>query len=173
MELPTIRQLQKKWRMPDLAQIADRSGIPLRKLRYVLDQGLLPAGKVASRGRGAPRSFTSFEAFGLVTAALMLRAGLKRTLVRDCLAVLCRAPGRDIDEVPLYRAFAADLSARLEVGDWQRVRLSGSGRLPRMTFDTGWLPLPGSPAPAGANAPLVTLVLDVGQIRRVTFRASD
>src|SRR3954451_4631062 len=141
--------------MADLAEIAGRSGIAARKLRYVLDHALLPGGQLASRGRGAVRSFTPFEAFGLATAALMLEAGLKRALVRDCLAVLCRAPGRDGGDVPLYRAFAADRSARLEVGDWEFVRLSGSGRSPGKSFDTGWLPLAEGAVPAGAYTPLV------------------
>jgi hypothetical protein len=151
--------------MLDLSLIADRSGIAVRKLRYVLDHGLLPGGKVASRGRGAARSFTPFEAFGIATAALMLEAGLKRATVRDCLAALCRDPGRKVDEIPFYRAFAADRTALLEVGDWRHVRLSGTGRSPRSTFDTGWLPLAGGAA-AESYAPLVTVALDVGQIRR-------
>ena len=150
----------------DLTLIADRSGIAVRKLRYVLDHGLLPGGKTASRGRGAARSFTPFEAFAIATAALMLEAGLKRALVRDCLAALVGAPGAKIGDVPMYRAFAADGTARLEVGDWEHVRLLGTGRLPGSTFDTGWLPLAGRPVPARSYAPLVTVALDVGQIRR-------
>lgn len=150
----------------DLTLIAARSGIAVRKLRYVLDHGLLPGGKVASRGRGAARSFTPFEAFAIATAALMLEAGLKRALIRDCLAALVGAPGAKVGDVPMYRAFVADRTARLEVGDWEHVRLLGAGRLLESTFDTGWLPLAGRAAPAREYAPLVTVALDVGQIRR-------
>src|SRR5690349_15868614 len=129
--------------MIDLAEIAERSGMGRRKLRYVLDHALLPGGKLASQGRGAARGFTPFEAFGIATAALMLEAGLKRALVRDCLARLCRTSDRRAVDAPLYRAFAADRAALLEVGDGQQVRLSGTGRLPGTTFDTGWQPLAG------------------------------
>jgi hypothetical protein len=153
--------------MLDLAQISERSGVAVRKLRYVLDHALLPGGKLASRGRGAVRSFTPFEAFGLATTAVMLEAGLKRALVRDCLAVLCRGQlGRKLDDVPLYRAFVADRTARLDVGDWEYVRLGAADRSPGKSFDTGWLPLANAPVPAMSYAPLVTLVLDVGQVRR-------
>src|SRR4051794_12241237 len=103
--------------MADLAAIADRSGLPVRKIRYVLDHRLTP-GEVKGRGRGAARSFTPFEAFGLVLAATMLEAGLKRALVRDCLVQLCPVPSHDLDAVPLYRAFASAGAARIEVGDW-------------------------------------------------------
>jgi hypothetical protein len=82
------------------------------------------------------------------------------------LAALVGAPGAKIGDVPMYRAFAADGTARLEVGDWEHVRLTGTGRLPGSTFDTGWLPLAGRPVPARSYAPLVTVALDVGQIRR-------
>lgn len=152
--------------MPDLAEIAERSGIAVRKLRYVLDQALLPGGNVASRGRGTARSFTPFEAFGIATAAVMLEAGLKRSLIRDCLALLCQGPSRNLDRVLLYRAFTADLAARLEIGDWEFVRLVGAGVSPGKSFDTGWLPLAKGAVPAEKYTPLVTVALDVGQIRR-------
>src|SRR5688572_27302076 len=97
-----------------LDEIADRAGLPTRKLRYVLDHGLLPGAAAASRGRGAARRFTGFEAFGIVLAAVMLEAGLKRALVRDGLAALCAGAGRRPETIPLYRAYAADGAARLE-----------------------------------------------------------
>ena len=61
--------------MPDLARIAATSGLSPRKLRYTLDNDLLPGRVGASRGRGVPRSFTPYEAFGLVLATQMLEAG--------------------------------------------------------------------------------------------------
>lgn len=64
--------------MPNLAEIAHTSGVAVRKLRYVLDHQILSGSQDASQGRGTARSFTPFEAFALVTAALMLRAGLRR-----------------------------------------------------------------------------------------------
>lgn len=150
----------------ELTLIADRTGITVRKLRYVLDHGLLPGGKEVSRGRGAARYLTPFEGFSIATAALMLEAGLKRALVRDCLAALVGAPRANFNEMPFYRAFRAERTARLEVGDWSHVRLSGTGRSSLWTFDTNWLPLAGGGAAGVPYEPLVTVALDVGQIRR-------
>jgi hypothetical protein len=153
------------YRSFDLAEIAQSSQLSLRKLRYVLDHGLLPAGKVASRGRGAVRHFTAFEAFGLTTAALMLEAGLRRALVRDCLSALCPPAGRDVGRVPLYRAYQARGAARLEVGDWSYARLVVADPAPRSLLDTGWLPLAGAAPATEPYAPLVCLALDVAQVR--------
>ena len=149
----------------DLAEIAGFHGLAPRKLRYVLDHGLLPGGEVASRGRGAARRFTGFEAFGLATAALMLEAGLRRALVRDCLAALCPIDAGDVRRMPLYRAYEARGAARLEVGDWAYARLVIAGVGPRPAIDTGWLPLAGATPAAEAYSPLVTMALDVAQVR--------
>jgi hypothetical protein len=148
----------------DLAEIAESSHLSVRKLRYVLDHGLLPGGKVASRGRGAARRFIGFEAFGIATATLMLEAGLRRALVRDCMAVLCPAVGRDVERIPLFRAYQARGAARLEVGDWLYARLLVEGSVLKSSLDTGWLPLAGS-VPAASYTPLVCLGLDVAQVR--------
>jgi hypothetical protein len=148
----------------DLAEIAESSHLSVRKLRYVLDHGLLPGGKVASRGRGAARHFLGFEAFGIATATLMLEAGLRRALVRDCMAALCPSVGRDFERIPLYRAYQARGAARLEVGDWSYARLVVEGSALKSPLDTGWIPLAGS-VPVSSYAPLVCLALDVAQVR--------
>jgi hypothetical protein len=156
--------------MPDLAEIAQSSGVPVRKLRYVLDHCLLPGGQDASQGRGTARSFTPFESFAIVVGALMLKAGLRRALVRDCLAALGRNPSRNVNNVPLYKAFAHGEPARLELGDWKYVRLTGAAQLIWPAFDTGWLALAEDRPPGDSYTPLVCLVLDVGQIRRLIPR---
>jgi hypothetical protein len=154
--------------MPDLAEIARRSGLSPRKIRYILDQGLLPVGKISSRGRGTRRIFVQSEAIAIALAAWMLEAGLKRALVRDCLGVLCQLPsggsrGVGLMKIPLYRALAAGPTARVEVGDWSYVRVHAASSPGRQAFDTGWMPLGGQAVPSG-YAPLVAVVLDIGQI---------
>ncbi len=158
--------------MPDLAEIAEASGVPVRKLRYVLDHQLLPGAQDISQGRGTARSFTPFESFALVVAALMLHAGLKRALVRDCLAALARGPSRNVDKVPLYKAFAHGEPARLELGDWKCVRLTVAAHPLWPACDTGWLALDAGRPPGDSYTPLVCLVLDVGQIRRLIPRSN-
>jgi hypothetical protein len=156
--------------VPHLDEIAQSSGIPVRKLRYVLDHQFLPGAQDASLGRGTARSFTPFGSFGVVVATLMLEAGLRRSLIRDCLAALSRDPRRKIDEVPLYRAFAHGEPARLEVGDGKFVRLTVAGHRLWPALDTGWLPLSDNRPPEDSYIPLVCLALDVGRIRRLIPR---
>jgi hypothetical protein len=158
--------------MPDLAEIAQTSGVPVRKLRYVLDHCLLPGARDASQGRGTARSFTPFESFAVLVAALMLEAGLRRSLVRECLAVLGRDPSRGLDNLPLYRAFAHGEPARLEVGDWKFVRLVVAKHMLWPALDTGWLALTEDQPPDEFYRPLVSLVLDVGRIRRLIPRSN-
>jgi hypothetical protein len=152
--------------MPDLGQIAEFISIPLRKLRYVLDHGMLPGGAVASRGRGAVRSFTTFEAFGIVTAALMLQAGLKRALVRQGLAALCEGSSRHVATIPLYQAFTTAGAAHMELADWTFVRICGLCRRPGAVCDTTWIPLAGDKPPAKDYEPLVTITINLSQISR-------
>jgi hypothetical protein len=155
--------------MPYLADLAQSSGIPVRKLRYVLDHGLLPGAQDNSQGRGTARAFTFFGCFVIVVAALMLEAGLRRSLVRDCLAALSRNPKRRINEVPLYRAFAHDELAQLEIGDWRFARLIVTPTS-RPALDTGWLALSDVRPPDDPYTPLVCVVLDLGQIRSLIPR---
>ena len=152
-----------------IADIAEVSGLGLRKVRYVLDQGLLPGGKQSSRGRGAARYFTDYEAFGIALAAWMLEAGLKRALVRDVMGVICLSSGGrsralKLTNTPLYRCFTARVTAQVEIGDWAYARVCGTSL--EGPFDTGWLPLDKDLTPSTGFKPLVAVVLDAGQIRR-------
>jgi hypothetical protein len=153
-----------------LADLANRTMLPLRQLRYALDHGLLRGGQRASRGRGSPRSLTEFEAFVIACAAQLLQAGLRQGVVRDCVALLGRyadKKARRVSDVPLYQAFQSGTPARLEVGDGANVRLFGSGPLPREKFDTGWRQIATGARIAGAYEPLVVLGVNVGALRRM------
>jgi hypothetical protein len=159
--------------MLDLAEIAARSGMPPRKLRYVLDHDLLPSDRTWSRGRGSARLFTPPEAFVIALAARMLDAGLKRATVRESLASLCRVPfpGRPETGPMMLEGFLDNGLDSVEVGDWWRVRLRGvAGRKP---WATQWLPFPGGHDLADAaleeallEEPSMTVTLNVGPLRR-------
>src|SRR5262249_21039434 len=59
--------------------------LPVRKVRYVLDQKLLPGqqGRLQTHRAGRPRSFTRRDAFFLAAAALLLTGGIRRLTVRS------------------------------------------------------------------------------------------
>jgi hypothetical protein len=71
-----------------LAEIAERSGLTRRQLRYVLEHRVLPGAEQTGQGRGCERAFTEFSAFGIACAALLFKAGLRRRAVQRCMAIL-------------------------------------------------------------------------------------
>ena len=91
-----------------LAQIAKLTGINAERIRYVIDQKLLPGLRnECSVGRGTPRIFTAVEAFAVACAAFMITAGLRRSTVAKCLDLLCTSRGNSrtiIADTPIYQA---------------------------------------------------------------------
>jgi hypothetical protein len=134
----------------DMAELADLTEMPVRKLRYVFDHRVLPGLATEAPGQGIPRTFTAFEGFGIALAARLLDAGLTRRLVGDCLAVACRRPRAGKFHAPLYHAYTAS-SGRLEIGDGRYLKLWVAGRRGiAEALDTGWLALgKGNTAPDG------------------------
>lgn len=143
-----------------MAELAGRTGVPVRKLRYVFDHRTLPGLAEASSGHGVPRTFTDFEGFGIALAARLLDSGLTRKLVAGALDAAARALP-NAREHPLLRAFQAR-AGTVEIGDGRYVRVQvpkcrGIGT----ALDTGWLLLAdASPArPEGAFVVRVTVEL--------------
>lgn len=150
--------------MMDMAELAARTGLPVRRLRYVFDHRVLPGLRGPSTGHGVPRTFTDYEGFGIALAARLLYAGLTRKVVAAVFDAASRPAGptgapRD---VPLYRAYAVRAGA-LEVGDGQHLRVRAPGR-PGLgeALDTGWLPLGSSGRAPGDRAPTVHVTVELG-----------
>ncbi len=148
----------------EMAELADLTGVPVRKLRYVFDHRVLPGLTTETPGQGIPRTFTTFEAFGIALAARMLDAGLTRRLVADSLAVACRRPRTGKAHAPLFHAYTAS-SGRLEVGDGRYLRLWVAGRRGiAEALDTGWLALgEGNTTPDG-YVPMVLVSVELGTL---------
>lgn len=130
-----------------LLQIADATGLPLERLRYISDQKMLPGDRRAaelghqSQGRGVARKFTPFTAFGIACAAQLTSVGLRRKMVINCLDLLCkptRRSSRRIQDVPLYQAFVEREVAVIEVGDQMNLRMYGSEDFMSRLLDFGW-----------------------------------
>ena len=157
-------------RLLNLKDIHASTGIAMQRLRYVLDQGLLPGANAPSwrRGRGSPRVFTAFEAFGIACAALLLKAGLRRRAVKECISITCafQKGRRDLSKVPLYRAFEERSAAYLEVGDGDFVRLVGSEDHLRHRLLFGWVSISTGTSAEGYE-PLVTIRVDIARLRRL------
>lgn len=144
----------------DMAELAELTRVPVRKLRYVSDHRVLP-GLVDCPGQGIPRTFTAFEGFGIALAARMLGAGLTRHLVTAVLAAACCPRA---GSVPLHFAYAA-CAGRLEVGDGRYLRLRATRRPGVATaLDTGWLPLTDGEAAPDHYAPAVLVIVEFGPL---------
>src|SRR4051812_35506665 len=78
----------------DVQTISQRAGLPVRKIRYVLDQRILPGmrGRLQKQLAGRPRFFTDLEGYYIACAALWLEGGVKRKVVSDPLDRLGNAP---------------------------------------------------------------------------------
>jgi hypothetical protein len=154
----------------DFLAMEAATGIASQRFRYIIDQGILPGGPLPSwrRGRGSPRLFTQFEAFGLACTALLLKAGLRRRVVIACLETLSayRDKRREVSDVPLFQAFQDRASAYLDVGDGDFVRLVGSEDAKRNLLQFGWVGISGK-APVELYEPLVTIRVDVARLRRL------
>jgi len=157
----------------ELAELAARTGLAARKLRYVLDHRLLPGQRGDGPGHGVPRSVTPFEGFAVAVAAHLLDAGLTRRLVTAGLAVLADAArGKPVRSAPLFAAFTSG-GGRLEFGDGQGVRLSVPGRPGvQVAVDTGWRAMTPTERLPDGYSPVVRVTFDLGElagaIRRLT-----
>jgi hypothetical protein len=148
----------------DTAELTARTGVPIRKLRYVLDHRILPGLQGVGSGHGVPRTFTPFEGFAIALAARLLDAGVTRKLIAAVLGTVCRPTGspQAPPDVPLFRAYTA-ATGSIEIGDGLYVRL----RAPRRpgvgnALDTGWLPLESSEKVTGDYIPVVRVTVELG-----------
>ena len=123
----------------ELSVLSERTGIPLRKLRYVVDHQLAPerSWSVIPDEIGHPRSFDTVSATFLVCSAFLLEAGCKRETVRQVmLSILTQVTGRRSDAAssPLVQKAMKSQPALLQIGDGEQLRwMIGT------TYDSGWL----------------------------------
>lgn len=156
-----------------LAEIAQRSGVPVNRLRYVIDSQVLPGnreGIVELRsGRGFTRAYTIFEAFGIVLTLVLLDNGLRRAVVKQILDLICgysRSKTRDLKFVPLYAAFCSEKVSTLQIGDGVNLRFKADGP------DVGGLPANvwfqvETRARVEEFDPLVVVELNLAKLRRL------
>ena len=153
----------------DLAELAARTGMPIRRLRYVVDHRVLPGLRDTPAGQGVPRTVTDYEGFAIALAARLLGSGMTRKLVAAGLDAACRPPASTDSpaEAPLCRAYAA-ADGRLEFGDGRYVRVVAP-RSPGVgpAVDTGWLAVVPSPAVAADYRPGVRVAVELGGLARV------
>lgn len=97
--MPDEGSSQQRGRQMDLQTIATRTALPVRKIRYVLDNRLLPGLRVAGQPDvvGRARSLTDLEGFAVACAATLLELGVKKEAVVELMNGLSGYP---MDENP-------------------------------------------------------------------------
>jgi hypothetical protein len=152
----------------DMAELAARTGFPVRKLRYAFDHRVLPGLSVDTPGQGIPRTFTEFEGFGIALAARLLDAGLSRKLVAACLLAVCRSSTPPVrrGDTPLFIAYRA-IDGRLLVGDGRYIRVVAARR-PGVVdaIDTGWRPLKDQKNVSEGYNPMVLITIVIEGLAR-------
>jgi hypothetical protein len=162
----------------DVQTIAQRVALSPRKIRYVLEQRMLPGlrGRAQKHLAGQPRSFTRMEAFFIGGAAVLLRGGAQRKTVTEVLARLADMPwplpagtaqgnarkaraaprfGTAVEAVYCHRGEPA----LVLIGDGVNLRL----RLGEE--DTGWLEPRSLARLEGAYRPAVVIQLDLAPLQ--------
>jgi hypothetical protein len=157
----------------DIVSLSKVSGLPLRRLRYVLEHGVLPGAAKASRGRRIPRSFTGFESFSIAVAAVLMEGGQRRSSVADCIGILTVEPSPHPARVecPLFHAYLSSGEARLEVGDGVNVRVRGVRG--NKHFDTGWLQAATGVSLTKSYVPFVMMSIDVTRLSGPIRKAAN
>lgn len=157
----------------DITTVARVSGLPIRTLRYVLEHGVLPNGDLASQGRRVTRSFTGSTCFAIAIAAALIQAGQRRSVVADCLSVICKETKPLTQQVncPLVRAYGASGRTTLQIGDGVNVRVEAVGGF--APFDTGWFQASTGVTLNKSYDPFVLLTLNVGRLRDPIRKAAE
>jgi hypothetical protein len=169
----------------DIQAIATRARLPVRKVRYVLDQRLLPGlrGRLQKHRAGRPRAFSPLNAYCIACAALLLDAGVRRKTVIEVMEWLAITPwpidpGRAGRRTATRRTVARPRPAIEALFSQAREPVEvligdGVNRCVRLgVTDTGWIE-PRTLALLNAHyRPRVLIRLDLGQLR-TAFRAEQ
>jgi hypothetical protein len=152
----------------DLTDIHRKTTLPVRKLRYVLDHGLLPGTRVKTdlQRVGHPRSFTDFEGFSIAVAAALLDAGLRRGIIARFFDAMTQIEWRKIGPRnrligPLETAFySPESSSRAEIADgrYLAIRIGAQKKL--------WVDLQSARFNSVRYEPRIIVTINLSRIRQ-------
>ena len=148
----------------DLKHVSDRLSLPIRRLRYVLDQDLVPYRDwlVVEDDVGHPRRFDEITAVYIACSALLLESGHKRDAIRDLMKAIGKVQpkGRNPLNVPILgQAVLSNRSAVVKVGDGKYVRWIVGKQ------DSGWVNPGPPPAKLKTYTPKIIVEVNLGEIR--------
>ena len=150
----------------DLRELAKKTNCSFRRLRYLVEHGIVPEPNISFHGRGSVRPREFSEATGVLIAcgAILLDAGVKRELVQRVIEVLPLIAVNTIKRkrVELWWDLMMDAKKIVVViADGQLIRLDTDFPLTNI----GWLELISLKKVGLVHQPAVTLQIDIGHIR--------
>ncbi len=150
----------------DIRELAARSGIEQRTIRYIVDHGTIPGVGKDNGRRGGPRVLSERNAVAVAVAALLLHAGLKRRFVEGFVRGLLKR-ANDANTAPIEVEWlvgevgSATAVMLLEIGDRRFLRILDDTEAASM----GWRDLL-TGSTVATFAPLVVVRIDVVELRR-------
>lgn len=163
----------------DLQELANRTGLPLRKLRYVVDHNLVPGlnYKLAESEAGRPRRFAPDVGFGIACVTALLHAGLQRTAATEFVAAMLDVPFRWPSGKMLYghqvlsEFCRRGSEGRMFLADGVNVKIDV--KISDATVPAKWCEPHTGATLAEEYEPRVVVELDIGRLRREIFGAPD
>jgi hypothetical protein len=144
--------------MLKIGRLSQISGIPQRRLRYVLDHNLLPGVRLTKADRRGTRVMEDFDAFAVLLAASMLAVGCPKGMVRETVGRLYTGAD-DLGRISLQALWTRKVRA-LRLGDMRAVFTNGHW----YTFDGNELP--------SEYKPTIELRFELTELRKIVRRAA-
>jgi DNA-binding transcriptional MerR regulator len=157
-----------------VGELAKRLGVQYRHVRYLLEEGFLPAGVNDAPGRGEHRDLTPVQAFWVGFVLSLKTAGVNTPRAAEIAELAnrgVRSASKNLSWDNRFDPFKGEFETTyrwyVDVGDMCYIRVattanpSRSGRLE----ETDWTEI-GSKAAARGAEPLVILRVDVSQLAK-------
>lgn len=157
-----------------VSELSERLGVPYRDVRYVLEQGVLPAGVNENPGRGEHRDLTPAQAFWLAIVLVLKQNGLKvpvAGVVAEFAKRAVKGVARHLNWEHPFNPFEGKLDSGngwwVEVGDLKYIRMVTTAN-PSVNglFEFDWTDLTSNAAARDA-APVVIVRLDLTCLARL------
>jgi hypothetical protein len=158
----------------DFAEIARRTGIEPRRLRYVTDRGIVVADPAIRQGRGVPRDFGARETIVVALAALLIDRGISKRVVSQFVEQLFEMASKSADTrwLPRGESPGMDEILLVELADNRYIRFiqvpSGTKRRSPPWFLFGKPDLRAGPnGNLRSYQPLAWVSVDLAQLARL------
>ena len=147
-----------------LSELANATGLPVRKLRYVMDHKLVPERNwfVDDSSPGTPRKADQITGCLVIAAARLLAAGLKREVVGEMLEALGRiyeSKRGNLGLPKIAEAFLGNPDCFVLYADRSHIRLIVGKQ------DSGWYRIGKKLTKAQDYTASVTTQVNLGEIR--------